>query len=78
MVATSSTAPWLDAVFQSTKSDFIRKLPKASNFDAAKAIEAEQMRTKTYCGLRRIDPLLQALKDFSGSSRFWFRQIKAF
>jgi len=79
MTAAALTKPWLDDIFKSAKRDFLKKLPKSIQFDptqittmedvysAAKAIEEQQKKTKTYCGLKRIEPLLKSLGEFAGA-----------
>ncbi|KAI1457992.1 hypothetical protein F4805DRAFT_474716 [Annulohypoxylon moriforme] len=68
---------WLDAAFKSAKEDFKRSLKNPALYDfekltsiedvleEAKKIERQQAKTRTLRGLRRIQPLINGLKEYS-------------
>ncbi|KAI1416816.1 hypothetical protein F5Y13DRAFT_204160 [Hypoxylon sp. FL1857] len=72
------TSSWLDEAFKSAKEDFKRSLKNPALYDfskitsiddvlnEAKKIEKQQDKTKTLRGLKRIQPLIDGLKEYSG------------
>ncbi|KAI1211064.1 uncharacterized protein F4807DRAFT_459295 [Annulohypoxylon truncatum] len=68
---------WLDDAFTSAKEDFKRSLKNPALcdfskltsiddvFEEAKKIERQQAKTKTLRGLRRVQPLINGLKEYS-------------
>ncbi|OTA59127.1 hypothetical protein K449DRAFT_466839 [Hypoxylon sp. EC38] len=69
---------WLDDAFKSAKEDFKRSLKNPALYDfskirsvddvldEARKIERQQAKTKTLRGLKRIQPLIDGLKEYSG------------
>lgn len=78
MAAPPATTPWLEAAFLSARDEFLRSLTDKAGIDlsklataddvykAAKDIQQQQAKTKTYRGLKRIEPFIKALQDYSG------------
>lgn len=68
---------WLDDAFTSAKEDFKRSLKNPSAYDfssltsiddvleEAKKVERQQAKTKTLRGLKRIQPFIHGLKEYS-------------
>ncbi|KAK6957593.1 hypothetical protein Daesc_000380 [Daldinia eschscholtzii] len=73
----ATTPSWLDDAFRSAKEDFKKSLKNPSLYDFSKInspddvmreaakIEREQRKTKTLRGLRRIEPLINGLKEYA-------------
>ncbi|KAI1103967.1 hypothetical protein F4804DRAFT_211097 [Jackrogersella minutella] len=73
----SISALWLDDAFKSAKEDFKRSLKNPALYDfskitsiddvleEAKKIEKQQAKTKTLRGLKRVQPLINSLKEYS-------------
>ncbi|OTA93779.1 hypothetical protein M434DRAFT_395313 [Hypoxylon sp. CO27-5] len=69
---------WLDDAFKSAKEDFKRSLKNPALYDfskissvddvldEARKIERRQAKTKTLRGLKRVQPLIDGLKEYSG------------
>lgn len=78
MAVLASNTAWLQQAFLSARDEFFRNLPKTTKFDfsklttvddvyrAAKEIEREQKKTKSFRGLKRIEPFINVLKEYSG------------
>ncbi|KAH6850548.1 hypothetical protein B0I37DRAFT_116504 [Chaetomium sp. MPI-CAGE-AT-0009] len=78
MAAPTNSSPWVEEAFLSAKKEFLKSLAHKPGFDfskidsakdvldAARAIEQQQAKTKTYRGLARIRPLITVLQDYSG------------
>ncbi|KAI1481969.1 hypothetical protein F4774DRAFT_417330 [Daldinia eschscholtzii] len=73
----ATTPSWLDDAFKSAMEDFKKSLKNPSLYDFSKInspddvmreaakIENEQRKTKTLRGLRRIEPLINGLKEYA-------------
>ncbi|KAI0152566.1 hypothetical protein F4776DRAFT_659492 [Hypoxylon sp. NC0597] len=69
---------WVDEAFKSAKEDFKRSLKNPALYDfstissvddvldEARKIERQQAKTKTLRGLKRVQPLIDGLKEYSG------------
>ncbi|KAI0161115.1 hypothetical protein GGR52DRAFT_582536 [Hypoxylon sp. FL1284] len=73
----ATTSAWLDDAFQTTKEEFKRNLQSPASYDFSKIvriedvydeatrIQREQAKTKTLRGLKRLEPLINGLKEYS-------------
>jgi hypothetical protein len=80
MAAHTGTTTWLEAAFQSAKEEFlasltdnvkakldVSKLTTADDvYQATDDIQKQQAKSKTFRGLKRIEPLIKALQEYSG------------
>lgn len=89
MAAPTATTSWLEVAFLSAKKDFLASLKNktTSKFDfsklatvddvyeAASEIQRQQAKTKSYRGLKRIEPFIKVLQEYGGVADT-FAQIK--
>ncbi|KAI4861312.1 hypothetical protein F4820DRAFT_461052 [Hypoxylon rubiginosum] len=73
----TTPSSWLDDAFKSAKEDFRRSLKNPALYDfskivqiddvydEARKIQSEQAKTKTLRGLKRLEPLINGLKEYS-------------
>jgi len=78
MAAPATTSTWMEAAFLSAREEFLGNLTNKALvnslkteiatardvYDAAKKIEQQQAKTKTYRGLKRIEPLIKLFKEY--------------
>jgi hypothetical protein len=87
MAVPTRTATWLDAAFLSAKQEFLGSLTNKTLFDfsklttvddvynAATEIQRQQAKTKSFRGLKRIEPFIKVLQEYGGVADT-FAQIK--
>jgi hypothetical protein len=78
MTGPTDTSLWLQEAFELSKEQFLRNLTSKTKFDfskiatvddvydAAANIQRQQAKTKSFRGLKRIEPLLKVLQEYSG------------
>lgn len=74
----ANTQSWLDDAFKSAKNEFLKKLKNPAQYDFSKVtsieeiyaqaekIQKDQAKTKTLRGLKKLEPLINALRDYAG------------
>ena len=101
MAMPASTTTWMEAAFSSAKKEFLQSLNKTTStfdfsklatvddvYEAAGEIQRQQAKTKSFRGLKRIEPFVKVLQEYSGvadtfaqiqpeiASLIWVRLLK--